>query len=186
MYPRSPLFVTAVLALSSVVSAAIGTICRNQDPYISCTVAIVQAVTPPCEANPDKAAATSCLCSTLSLHKSCYERLCTTSDTFIDIFNTMFNSKTCPNAPPLKTPVYTTAVPTNAAGGGGGGGGGGGNPATTTPPATGAGQGSTGAAGAASTTTSKGGAAPQGSGGDMMLLSVAGVVGGAALFGALL
>ncbi|KAK0710056.1 hypothetical protein B0T26DRAFT_755178 [Lasiosphaeria miniovina] len=178
---RSLFLAAAVLILASVASAAVGTICRNQDPYISCTVSIVQAVTPPCEANSDKVAATSCWCSTLSQHKSCYEKLCTTSDSFIDIFNTMFNSKGCPNAPALKTPVYTTRpLQTNA-------------PAATTPAATGQTPAGT-SAGAASTTTSKSGAGAQGGsvvfrgavGGNLVFLAVAGVVGSVALFGALL
>lgn len=162
-----------VLVLATVASAAVGTMCRNQDPFITCENSAVGTVTPLCEAYSDKSIKTSCICSTMSQITSCYVANCP-RDNLNDVYDTFLNSLSCPNAPPLKTYVYTTAATTETA--------------TTTPATGGAATGTSG--GAASTTTSKSGARPQvvqgTTAGGMLFASIGGVLGAVALFGVLL
>ncbi|KAK0752814.1 hypothetical protein B0T18DRAFT_384981 [Schizothecium vesticola] len=118
MYPSSLSLCSALLVLATGASAAVGTMCRNQDPNQSCGAAAVATVSPPCEAYDDQSVKTSCICSTLSKIASCYESLCP-RDNLNDIYDSKFNSMSCPNAPPLTQGLgYTTATATAANTGG--------------------------------------------------------------------
>ncbi|KAK0710583.1 hypothetical protein B0H67DRAFT_667302 [Lasiosphaeris hirsuta] len=172
MSSRPLALAATVLVLATVASAAVGTMCRNQDPFLTCENSVVGTVTPRCEAYSDKSIKTSCICSTMSQITSCYVANCP-RDNLNDVYDTFLNSLSCPNAPPLKTYVYTTATTETA---------------TTTPATGGAATGTSG--GAASTTTSRSGARPQvvrgTTAGDVLLASIGGVFGAVTLFGVLL
>ena len=156
-------------------------ICSTDSPNQSCAAAAVATVSPPCEAYSDKATKTSCICSTLSLVASCYESLCP-RDNLNDVYDTYFNSLSCPNAPVLTVGQYATktggAATTTTAGGGAATGG----TATTGSGAVNTGTGSGSGSGKSS------GAGGRGvmMGGDLVVAAVGGVLGGVALLGALL
>ncbi|KAL8354994.1 hypothetical protein RB601_000679 [Gaeumannomyces tritici] len=147
----SQLLVSAML-LAGLVSAQVGTMCRNQTPFLNCGANVVKTVGVTCETYTQPALKTPCVCSTLSLHYSCYTSLCP-PDNLNDVYESMLNSMKCPNAPPLKT----------AARGGGGG------SSPTTPAAsaatTTAGAGAAGTTGAAAGPTAGGATANAGGAG---------------------
>ncbi|KAL8351248.1 hypothetical protein RB598_006162 [Gaeumannomyces tritici] len=97
----SQLLVSAML-LAGLVSAQVGTMCRNQTPFLNCGANVVKTVGVTCETYTQPALKTPCVCSTLSLHYSCYTSLCP-PDNLNDVYESMLNSMKCPNAPPLKT-----------------------------------------------------------------------------------
>ncbi|KAL8387078.1 hypothetical protein RB595_010173 [Gaeumannomyces hyphopodioides] len=142
----SQLLVSAML-LAGLVSAQVGTMCRNQTPFLNCGANVVKTAGVTCESYTQSSLKTPCICSTLSLHYSCYVSLCP-SDNLNDVYESRFNSMKCPNAPPLKT-----------AGGGGG-------RSPTTPAAsaatTTAGAGAAGTSGAAAGPTAGGATANAG------------------------
>ncbi|KAL8323660.1 hypothetical protein RB597_009016 [Gaeumannomyces tritici] len=90
------------MLLAGLVSAQVGTMCRNQTPFLNCGANVVKTVGVTCETYTQPALKTPCVCSTLSLHYSCYTSLCP-PDNLNDVYESMLNSMKCPNAPPLKT-----------------------------------------------------------------------------------
>ncbi|KLU83047.1 hypothetical protein MAPG_02114, partial [Magnaporthiopsis poae ATCC 64411] len=99
------------MLLTGFLSAQVGTMCRNQTPFLNCGANVAKTAGVRCKSYTESSLKTPCVCSALSLHYSCYTSLCP-SDNLNDVYKSKFNSMKCPNAPPLKT-----------AGGGGGGGG---------------------------------------------------------------
>ncbi|EJT70788.1 hypothetical protein GGTG_11811 [Gaeumannomyces tritici R3-111a-1] len=81
----SQLLVSAML-LAGLVSAQVGTM-----PFLNCGANVVKTVGVTCETYTQPALKTPCVCSTLSLHYSCYTSLCP-PDNLNDVYESMLNS----------------------------------------------------------------------------------------------